>query len=64
MSSDDPSEVLKRIPNLKVVDLRQELEKRGLEKSGLKADLVKRLEKVSFFSAFGLFFFPKYIRPV
>ena len=49
MSSDDPSEVLKRIPILKVVDLRQELEKRGLEKSGLKADLVKRLEKVGFF---------------
>ena len=47
MSSDDPSEVLKRLPILKVVDLRQELEKRGLEKSGLKADLVKRLEKVS-----------------
>ena len=57
MSSDDPSEVLKRIPNLKVVDLRQELEKRGLEKSGLKADLVKRLEKVSFFFCFWPIFF-------
>ena len=56
MSSDDPSEVLKRIPNLKVVDLRQELEKRGLEKSGLKADLVKRLEKVSFFLLLAYFF--------
>ena len=38
---------LEKLPTLKVVDLRQELEKRGLEKSGLKADLVKRLEKVS-----------------
>lgn len=38
---------LDNIGLLKVVDLRQELDKRGLEKSGLKADLVKRLEKVS-----------------
>ena len=52
MSSDDSSEVLKRLPILKVVDLRQELEKRGLEKSGLKADLVKRLEKVNVFFLF------------
>jgi len=37
---------LEKLPTLKVVDLRQELDKRGLEKSGLKADLVKRLEKV------------------
>lgn len=54
MSTDDPSELLKKLPILKVVDLRQELEKRGLEKSGLKADLVKRLEKVLYY--FGSFY--------
>ena len=37
---------LKELQSLKVVELKQELDKRGLEKSGLKADLVKRLEEV------------------
>ncbi|GIX84055.1 SAP domain-containing protein [Caerostris extrusa] len=34
----------KRLGNLRVVDLKQELEKRGLSKSGSKKDLVKRLK--------------------
>lgn len=33
------------IKSMKVVEIRRELEKRGLEKSGLKADLVVRLEE-------------------
>jgi len=39
------SPTIERIKTLTVVDLRQALNERGLEKSGLKADLVKRLEK-------------------
>lgn len=46
MASSTPL-TLDGISSLKVVTLRQELDKRGLEKSGLKADLVKRLEKVN-----------------
>lgn len=38
----------KKLTELRVVDLRQELEKRGLEKSGVKAILVERLQKVDF----------------
>lgn len=37
----------KVLGNLRVVDLKQELEKRGLSKSGSKKDLVKRLKQVS-----------------
>lgn len=36
----------KKLTDFRVVDLRQELEKRGLEKSGIKAVLVERLQKV------------------
>ena len=36
----------KKITELRVVDLRQELEKRGFEKSGVKAVLIERLQKV------------------
>lgn len=36
----------KKLTQLRVVDLRAELERRGLEKSGLKGVLVERLEKV------------------
>lgn len=37
----------KGILNMRVVDLKLELEKRGLSKSGTKKDLVKRLKQVS-----------------
>ena len=36
----------KKLTDLRVVDLRQELENRGLEKSGVKAVLIERLQKV------------------
>ena len=36
----------RKLTDFRVVDLRQELEKRGLEKSGVKAVLVERLQKV------------------
>ena len=36
----------RRITDLRVADLKLELEHRGIESKGLKADLVKRLEKV------------------
>lgn len=37
----------RKLTDLRVVDLRQELEKRGLEKSGVKAVLIERLQKVN-----------------
>ena len=37
----------RKLSDLRVVDLRQELENRGLEKSGVKAVLVERLQKVT-----------------
>uniref|UniRef100_T2MCH4 Scaffold attachment factor B1 n=1 Tax=Hydra vulgaris TaxID=6087 RepID=T2MCH4_HYDVU len=40
-----PNLTFDSLNSMKVVDLRQELDKRGLDKSGLKSDLVKRLEK-------------------
>ena len=36
----------KKMTELKVVELRSELEKRGLDKTGIKAVLMERLEKV------------------
>lgn len=35
----------KKLCNLRVVDLRAELEKRGLDKTGVKANLIERLQK-------------------
>lgn len=37
----------RKLTDLRVVDLRQELEKRGLEKTGVKAVLIERLQKVN-----------------
>ena len=48
MSASSPLVEGKKISDLRVADLRLELEQRGIDTKGLKADLVKRLEKVSF----------------
>lgn len=45
MSSANSSD-LKKLSDLRVVDLRVELEKRGLDKNGVKAALTERLSKV------------------
>ena len=37
----------RKLTDLRVVDLRQELENRGLEKTGVKAVLIERLQKVN-----------------
>ena len=39
---------MKLIDELKVNDLKKELERRGLEKTGVKAVLLERLKRVSF----------------
>ena len=39
----------KKLSEFRVVDLRQELEKRGCEKSGVKAILIERLQKVKIY---------------
>lgn len=36
----------KKLSDLRVVDLRAELEKRGMDKTGVKAALLERLQKV------------------
>ncbi|XP_065058787.1 scaffold attachment factor B1-like isoform X1 [Rhopilema esculentum] len=45
MSASSPLVEGKKISDLRVADLRLELEQRGIDTKGLKADLVKRLEK-------------------
>ena len=40
----------KKINELRVVDLRTELERRGLDKNGIKAILIERLSEVGFCS--------------
>lgn len=49
MSDRKPEPVIngKSLSSLRVVDLRQELEKRGMSKSGNKNDLIDRLRTVS-----------------
>lgn len=50
MASDQESSAsncFKKITELRVIDLRNELEKRGLDKSGNKAALIEKLTKVS-----------------
>jgi len=46
-SNYDPMVGSKLLSSLRVVDLKEELEKRGLSKSGRKEDLAERLKQVS-----------------
>ena len=42
----------KAITAMKVAELQQELQKRGMSRNGRKSDLVERLRKVSYFAHF------------
>lgn len=54
MSTDS---VGKKISDLRVCDLKTELEKRGLETTGIKVTLAERLNKVNIISKLLIFFF-------
>ena len=45
------------LSELRVFELKQELEKRGLDKNGIKFALIERLEAVSAFSAAFVFYY-------
>ena len=47
----------KKLTELRVIDLKTELERRGLDKSGNKAALLERLSKVNDISVFLFFFY-------
>lgn len=44
----------KKLTELRVIDLKTELERRGLDKSGNKAALLERLSKVNFLTEINL----------
>jgi len=46
----------KKLTELRVIDLKTELERRGLDKSGNKAALLERLSKVNDILVFSFFF--------
>ena len=50
--AEDAKELFKNLNELRVVDLKKELEKRSLSKSGSKKDLIDRLKAVSFHISF------------
>jgi hypothetical protein len=47
----------KKLADLRVVDLRAELEKRGLDKNGVKAVLTNKNQQVAVYNNVPLFFF-------